>query len=314
MDFRLKIKLEKSDINISHENKLLIVGSCFSENIGERLVDSGFDTRINPFGVMFNPISVAQILKDGLNRKVFSNQDLYENKGKFHSLSHHGSFSGEKKIYLLDKINEIQSSLFEDISKTKTIIITFGSAWVYERIENEEVVANCHKLPSSFFDKRLLSIDEIVGEYESLIREFSDDVNFIFTVSPVRHWKDGAVENSRSKSVLHLAIQELAIQFENVSYFPSYEIVMDELRDYRFYTEDMLHPNKQAIDYVWSRFQSVYFSKETVSLVNRVESFNQLRNHRVLNQEMTQKHENKVLNELKELKKFLPNLKIGIHL
>lgn len=311
MDFRLKVKTKKSTLKISHNENFMSIGSCFSENIGNKLTESGFNVLTNPFGVIFNPISISNIMGDALRERKFVEDDFFEFEEKSYSLNHHGSFSNHNREELVSNVNENQSKFSDSLSKCKTVFITFGSAWVYEKSDNGKVVANCHKLPSKLFDKRLLSVGEIVEEYTSLVRMFSEDVNFVFTVSPVRHWKDGSVENTRSKAVLHLAIQELSIQFENVQYFPSYEIVMDELRDYRFFKEDMLHPNQQAVDYVWGKFQEAYCSDETIEISKRVESYRKLSQHIFIGSDLEKqkKHNQKIVNECIALEKLIPNFK-----
>ncbi len=305
MDFRIHVKAKKSEFEITHQDNLLSVGSCFSENIGAKLKNSGFNVNVNPFGVIFNPISISTILKDVFLRRKFTSSDLYEYQSKYYSLQHHGSFKSVNKKELIDRLNSTNTEIYSNINPTSTLIITFGSAWVYELNETNEIVANCHKLPNNIFTKRLLTVDEILAAYQQILPKFK---HVILTVSPVRHWKDGAVENTRSKSVLHLAIQRLEEQFSNVTYFPSYEIVVDELRDYRFFKEDMLHPNEQAINYVWEKFQDVYFSEKTLQINRKVEQFNKLRNHRVIDgdEDLIKQHQSKLEEEFKKVKEVLP--------
>lgn len=306
MEFRKQVKIQPSEFKISHSSQLLSIGSCFSENIGGKLTNAGFDILTNPFGIIFNPISIAQILSDAITEKVFDQSDIFENNSMNFSLNHHGLFKSEDSNDLLDDLNNQNQLLINSLKKSDLVLITLGTAWVYELIENNSIVANCHRLPNNLFSKRMLGIDEIIDSFKNIIPKLN---KVIFTVSPVRHWKDGVVENSRSKSTLHLAIQEMENQFDNVQYFPSYEIVMDELRDYRFYKEDMLHPNQQTVDYIWEKFQEVYFTEETEKLVSKVESFRRLSNHKLIDDLKKDELKQNIQREFKSIKNEIPNFK-----
>lgn len=311
MKFRLELNLKPNATSISHNDGIVSIGSCFSENIGRKLYQSGFKLSVNHFGVIFNPISISDILIKAINKEFYSFEDITEYDNIFYSLKHHGKFNAISKEYLLDEINSIQGELIEQLNSSNKLLITFGSAWVYEHVEEQIIVANCHKLPNKKFVKRLLSIEEIVSEYSKVIDKLPSSTHIIFTVSPVRHWKDGAIENTRSKSILHLAISELEQKYEAVSYFPSYEIVMDELRDYRFFNQDMLHPTNQAIDYIYGKFQDVYFSEETKNIIDRVEKFNLLNAHKSikLNSASDIKLKEKIDTELEHIQQILPDFK-----
>lgn len=272
----------KSEISISHPEHCLLMGSCFTENIGERLIQAKFNCNVNPFGIIYNPISLANSLNKIINKVVYSEQDLLENNGKFFSFDHHGSFSSFNQEECLDKINNEITCAHQHLLETKIVVVTLGTAWAYETIENNKLVANCHKLPAKNFTKRLLSVDEILHVWIPMVEQLKN-INFIFTVSPVRHINDGLHENNISKSVLHLAIHQLISNHNNCHYFGAYEMVIDELRDYRFFKEDMIHPSNQAIDYIWNKFADTYFNKQTQQLNQRIEKLQQAVNHRPFN-------------------------------
>lgn len=280
--FFLNTAVCKSEISISHQEHSLLLGSCFTENIGDKLSDYKFKVTTNPFGIIYNPISLANVLDKIVNNFKYSENDLEENNDKYFSFNHHGSFSSFNKNACLDNINKEIKSAQDKLSETKTIVITFGTAWVYELVESHRIVANCHKLPAKNFNKRLLLVDEILQSFSKIVSSLKN-INFIFTVSPVRHISDGLHENNLSKSVLHLAIHQLMIQHKNCSYFGAYEMVIDELRDYRFYKEDMIHPSSQAVDYVWEKFADTYFSNETKTLNLKIEKIQNAVNHRPFN-------------------------------
>ncbi|MBX2959086.1 MAG: GSCFA domain-containing protein [Flavobacteriales bacterium] len=282
MNFFLHTPTTKSKVNLSHQEAILLLGSCFTENIGEKLLNSKFKVNINPFGIIYNPISIANSLTRIVNNQLYNEQELSEQHKKWFSFDHHGSFSSFNQQECLTKINNEITCAYQHLQETKTIIITLGTAWVYKNIENNQIVANCHKIPAKNFTKRLLSVEEIVRQLSALANKLNK-INFLFTVSPVRHVSDGLHENNISKSVLHLAIHQLTSQHKNCSYFAAYEMVIDELRDYRFYKEDMIHPTPQAINYVWDKFASTYFNEQTTQLNQRIEKLQQAALHRPFN-------------------------------
>jgi hypothetical protein len=231
-------------------------------------------------GIVYNPLSIAEGLNRALDSNEYTENDLVYANELYHSWGHHGQFSGRDKQEVLDRVNLNQWELKKyQNSPNAALVITFGSAWVYEY--QGEVVANCHKIPSNRFTKRLLPVDEIVTTFNSLIERLAP-VNIILTVSPVRYIRDGLHESTLSKSVLHLAVDQLQKRFENVHYFPAYEILIDELRDYRFYAQDLVHPNDQAIEYIWSRFLNAFGDEQTQSMISQWEKLFQRMNHRPL--------------------------------
>lgn len=285
MELQTKVQIDRPDFFIGYNTKIMMLGSCFTENMGEKLEYFRFTTDVNPCGIVYNPASAANVLKILLERKRFTATDLIWNNGKWVSLFHHGSFSSSDQAECLRGINERLTTSAEQLKQADLLIITFGTSWVYRYLENGNLASNCHKLPATSFERFRLRVDEIIEEYKTLIerlRKQNPGIRILFTVSPIRHWKDGAHGNQLSKSVLLLAIDEFVRQLQNVYYFPSYEIVMDELRDYRFYVEDMLHVSAQATDYIWERFKETYISKEADPLMKRIDNVNKMKRHRPL--------------------------------
>lgn len=272
--FRTEVDVIKSDHKITYENLVMFIGSCFSDNIGEKLAHFKFNALLNPFGVLYNPISVANGLTFLYEKKIFKASDLHLHNGLWHSFYHHSSFSNKDPEICLRDINRSVQKGHDFLKNANHLFITFGTAWVFERLSSGEIVSNCHKIPSSEFKRYPLQVKEIVDLYSTLIariKTLNPNLHVVFTVSPIRHWKDGPVENQRSKSTLIMAVSELCRLITDVGYFPSYEIMMDDLRDYRFYAEDMLHPNNVAIQYIWGKFTGCYMSAETLKIMQEVE-------------------------------------------
>lgn len=283
MRFRTPIEIEPSPLHLTYRDEIMSLGSCFSDNIGQRLADAFFNIHINPFGILFNPASIATSLHRILDTTPYSQDELVQHDGMWHSMSHHGCYSSPNASDALRNINTALCAAHEHLKHTNILLLTFGTAWVYEY--NQQVVANCHKLPSHQFSRRRLRVEEITAQYATLIERVSTQyphLNIILTVSPVRHLKDGLHENQLSKATLLLAIEQLCTQFQNVTYFPAYEIVMDELRDYRYYADDMTHPSQPTIQYIWERFCATYMDKDTQVLVEQAEQIRRKLQHRPL--------------------------------
>lgn len=288
MNFRTIIPISASANRIEHRQQLMMFGSCFTENIGERLHNAKFKVDVNPFGIQYNPFSLAYSLDRLVENKPFTADELFEAHGLWHSFAHHSKFSAASKHDTLEKINRRLADSAKMLHKADFLFLTFGTAWVYELKETGAVVSNCHKLADKLFVRRRLSVAEIVEKYSQLLaklKSINPKLQVIFTVSPIRHWKDGAHENNVSKSVLLLAIEELQAKFDCVNYFPAYELQLDELRDYRFYTEDMLHPNATAINYIWDRFGESFFSAETKQTAVEMDKLRKALAHRPFNKE-----------------------------
>ncbi|MDR1809400.1 MAG: GSCFA domain-containing protein [Prevotella sp.] len=291
MDFRTNIVINPSEPTISHQSKLMLLGSCFAENIGNMLRENLFDVGINPFGILYNPASVSMALNRINDGKLFSEDELVYQNGLYHSFQHHGAFSNADKDKCLSGINEALKTASESLLRADTLLLTFGTAHVFRYIPTNAVVANCHKFPASDFKRSRLTIDEITDDWTALIRKLREQnprLNVLFTVSPIRHLKDGAHGNQLSKAVLLLAIERLQQQVERTYYFPSYELLLDDLRDYRFYGEDMLHPNATAVKYIWDAFCKACFDEPTMQIINEWSGIRQALNHRPLNGETEQ--------------------------
>jgi hypothetical protein len=283
MEFRTKLVL-KEGRPIQHQQKIALMGSCFSDSIGQKLSDSGFQVLVNPFGVLYNPMSISRNLKKIISQENYKAEEIKEHQQRYFHFDHHTSFSSHSLEQVLSSIQTNLESTREFVQNLDLLIITPGSAFVYESIDEKTIVANCHKLPDHRFSRRMLNIQEIVADFQSLypkLKEKLPDLRVIFTVSPVRHWKHGAHGNQLSKATLLLAIDEIQRIFPEVEYFPSYELLIDELRDYRFYSEDMLHPGTQTVEYIYECFSKVYFDDSTQNLAKQAENINQASRHQV---------------------------------
>lgn len=264
MEFRTPVEWHGESEEIKYSDHVLLMGSCFAENVGGLLLENKFSCDVNPFGILYNPLSIAKALRQMLDGKVYTMDDLFDSGGQWHSWMHHSSFSSTDADECLNRINSRLEKAASALPRTSWLIMTWGTAFVYEK--DSEVVGNCHKQPDRLFTRRLLDVDTICGEWNDALREAKQrfpGLKVMLSVSPIRHLKDGLHGNQISKSVLLLAIDRLCRELDFCHYFPSYEIVMDELRDYRFYAEDMLHPSPLAVKYIWECFCSTYMSKDT---------------------------------------------------
>lgn len=289
--FRTVIKPEKYSFRINYDSKMMFLGSCFSENIGENLESLRFDIDINPFGILYNPVSIKKSVDLLTHEIYFSEENLFLHNEQWHSFFHHSKFSDIDKNVALEKINSRIKISSDNLRNAEFLFITFGTAWVYESIETQDIVSNCHKLPANKFKRRLLNPDEITIEYFQLInslQNYNPDIKIIFTVSPIRHLKDGFSQNQLSKSILHIAINQIQDHYANCFYFPAYEIMNDDLRDYRFYTPDMLHPNETAINYLLDFFENSFFEEDTSLLKNEISKVLKAYNHRPFSLETNQ--------------------------
>ena len=275
MSFFTEIKIPEFPWKMDYSKSMMFFGSCFSENIGRKLIDLKFNVDLNPFGILYNPVSIANSLKILLEKRVFNENDLFQDQGIWNSFYHHSRFSDVDLETVLKMINDRIAISSDFLLKTDFLIITFGTSWVYELKKTGQIVSNCHKVPAAEFKHYRLGVYEITEAYRELLEDlwkFNPNLKVVFTVSPIRHWKDGAVENQVSKATLLLAIDRLLSGFGNSNcwYFPSYELMMDELRDYRFYAEDMLHISPVAIDYIFERFSKTIFADESMQLAKDV--------------------------------------------
>jgi hypothetical protein len=285
MDFTINGPKINIPERISIRKPLLVIGSCFAENIGALLQEQLFDVKINPFGIVYNPLSIVQQLMCIIRGKKFVADDLFEHNGLWHSWQHHGSFADADQDVVLSNINSQLEEAYLQLKKADWLIITLGSAFYYSLIDGQ-IVSNCHKVPAAHFKKKIATETSIIIFFEKLFKQLqkiNPNIKILFNVSPVRYVRDGLTENTISKSILHLAIHEIIKKNENCFYFPSYEIVIDELRDYRFYKADMVHPNEMAIAYIYEKFAAALFDEATKIVVKEVQQFNAFSNHKILN-------------------------------
>jgi len=281
MKFRTEISFEPLAEGIDHSVKIFALGSCFAESISERLQRAKFSVTTNPFGVLFNPLSIASAIERLSDTRTFAVCDIREGKEGFFSFDAHSSLDGKTQTEAFANLNKALAQGSTALHDAEWVILTFGTAWIYER--EGKVVANCHKQPASEFERRRLSVEEIVERYRPLFEGVLRDKKVILTVSPVRHLGDGLQENSVSKSILRLAVEELCERYENAHYFPSYEILMDDLRDYRYYADDLAHPSKMAVDYVWERFCEGMMTDGARTLLPQIEQIVIAAEHRPFN-------------------------------
>lgn len=260
MNLQTQLSFKPSQSQFGYEDSLLLLGSCFSENIEKKLSYHKFQSTTNPFGIIFNPIAIERLIQDAILDKTYTEEDVFELDGIWKSFYAHSTKNALSRLGAVIHLQEAQRLLREQLLKASHLILTLGTAWVYRHKSSGEIVANCHKVPQKEFSNELLSISDITSSLSKvleLIKKFNSKITIVFTVSPVRHIKDGFIENTRSKAHLLSAVHQLTND-SDITYFPSYELMMDELRDYRFYKSDMLHPSEQAVDYIWDKFIKVY--------------------------------------------------------
>ncbi len=288
MQFRTKIQPQPQQHNfINYEAKIVLFGSCFTENISEKLNYFKLQNSVNPFGILFHPKAIERLLTNIVNEKIYTEDELFFHNERWHCFDAHSSLSNASKTSLLNNLNSAIASTNQEIQHATHISITLGTAWAYRFIESDTLVSNCHKVPQKKFLKELLSVEEITESLEgiiTLIRSINTNASILFTVSPIRHLKDGFIENTQSKSHLIAAVHNVVEPRKNIHYFPSYEILLDELRDYRFYKEDMIHPNQVAIDYIWDQFSSVWISESAQITMLEVEKIQKGLSHKPFNQ------------------------------
>ncbi|MCK5815643.1 MAG: GSCFA domain-containing protein [Flavobacteriaceae bacterium] len=314
MNFRTQIPFSKKSNNpIDHTSKILLFGSCFSENIGAKFNYFKFKNAINPFGILFHPIAIEKLILNAINQKKYTKDDVFFHNERWHCFDAHSELSNPSKEVLLQNLNKIIESTYQQLNNSTDLIITLGTSWVYRDIESNQIVANCHKVPQKNFLKELLSVDEIMASLEdiiTLVKSINPTVNIIFTVSPVRHLKNGFTENNLSKAHLISAIHQVVEPINHIHYFESYEIMMDDLRDYRFYESDMIHPNKTAIDYIWEQFKNSWIHPSSFETMNEVDTIQKGLAHRPFNE--SSEHHQQFLQKL-QLKIKTLNTKHNIY-
>jgi hypothetical protein len=284
MELRTTFNIEPSPIKITYGDKIMFIGSCFASSMGSQLELGRMQVMINPAGSVYNPVSVCNTLDTIISEREFTRDDLYNYDGTWLSFFHYTDFSSEDPLKVLEKINKKSKEALTFLKNANFLFITLGTARVYRHKESGLIVSNCHKIPSANFDSELLTVNEVVelwAKQLDILRKLFPQLKVVFTISPVRHWKDGAHGNQVSKSVLFLAVEELLKHSVSPQYFPAYELVMDDLRDYRFYNDDMLHPSSAAINYIWEAFSGSYMDNSTISIWNEVVKVTKAVNHRI---------------------------------
>jgi hypothetical protein len=287
INYALNLKVNPFKQPIGLKSQSILLGSCFTEHLFNRLKTYQLKVALGPNGTVFNPLSLAKPFLLAINAETYQANDIIANQGLFFSKHHHGKYAHAKAETLLHQIQSEQSAFESNLSQTQYIVVTFGSAFVYERIQDQHIYANCHKLPANQFKKYLLSIDQIVETWEAIIIAMKikfPQIQWVFTVSPVKHLKDGVHENNLSKSVLLLAIQTLQNRQSQLTYFPAYELVNDDLRDYRFYANDGAHPSEQAIEYVMKTFKAAAFDEQAQSFMALMDKYLQMQQHKRLHE------------------------------
>lgn len=288
MIFTTKIPILKSNNPIDYDSKILSLGSCFAVNMAQKFNYFKFQNMCNPFGILFHPLAIEKIISKAINLDFFTEEDIFFHRERWHCFDVHSDICNVRKEEFLQKLNELVKVTNKQIKETSHIIITYGTAWIYRNKISGKTVANCHKVPKVEFDKEILplkTIEKSIYNTINLIEKVNPKCAIIFTVSPVRHIKDGFIENQRSKANLISALYSVleVLPFGVRGLFPSYEIMMDELRDYRYYAEDMLHPTQVAIDYIWERFSETNISENALLTMQEVGAIQRGLSHRPFN-------------------------------
>jgi len=285
MELRTVVKVDPSPFRITYNEPVMFIGSCFATSIGKQMEMGRMPVMINPAGTVYNPLSVLNTLDFAVSGRMISKEELFSHNGKWISFNHYTDFSSDDPDVLVEKINNKTAEAHRFIKKASCLFVTFGTARVYREKQSGRVVSNCHKIPSSHFENELLKVSDITGPWNhwlGLMNMKFPSLKIIFTISPIRHWKDGAHGNQLSKSTLFLAVEELLNHQSLPGYFPAYEIMMDDLRDYRFYDDDMLHPSSSAVSYIWEAFTGSYFDGRVKASWNDVSKIIKACNHRFI--------------------------------
>lgn len=314
MKFQTQVPVKKGGPQIDYHARMVLMGSCFVEHIGEKLGYYQFQQFTNPFGVLFNPIAITGLLERVVNQRWFTKNDLFFSNGRWHSYELHSVCSHADAGLMLEMVNNSMLKLYEELQRASHFVLTLGTSWVYRYLDANSVVANCHKQPQNLFEKELLDIQEIVLQLEKadhLIKSMNPECTVITTVSPVRHIKDGIVANQRSKAHLIAAVHQFLETADAWSYFPSYEILMDELRDYRFYADDMIHPSPMAVEVVWLRFLEAWVAPGAHSVMEKTDRIRKGLKHKPFDPEGEAhlKFVNKLKEQINELVAEFPHMK-----
>ncbi len=312
-DFRTLVRNREANIKITHLDKIMFLGSCFAENISSILATYKFQIALNPFGIMYNPISLGNALEHLVDAKEYLIEDVFEHNSLWHSFDHHSEMSSASANEMLDKMNNTRAQATLFLTDAKFLVLTIGTAYVYKAIKSKRIVANCHKLPADNFEHILLEpaqIFERLNEVILKVKAFNQEIEIILTVSPIRHIRNGLINSQRSKSHLIAAVHQLCEALSFVNYFPAYELMMDDLRDYRFYKEDMIHPNRVAINYIWNEFSRTMIDMTTANSFLELEQLRKAVSHKPFNVNTLshQKFIKQQLDKLEKLEQKYPSL------
>lgn len=314
--FRTEIEQSKATFSLHHKDLFITLGSCFSDQIGKRLSSNKFDTLVNPFGTIFNPLSVFELIDMAMEPSTALEEALLHRDGLYYNYKLHSSFRNRDKKKLFETIQKQLNLTQQRLTKAKVLFLTFGTAWVYRTKDSGMLVTNCHKQAQKKFDKHLLSVEEIMTAFMSmkeLIHEINPDLQIVLTVSPVRHTRESLSLNATSKAILRLACHYLSDLAEDVHYFPSYEIVTDDLRDYRFYEKDLIHPNEQAIDYIWDIFIKTFCAADTKQTLNQWRKIQSALSHKPFNPK-EKKHQDFLRQTLTKLQNLPDEINVEIEI
>lgn len=316
MELRTTFNIEPSEKKISYNDPVMFIGSCFASSIGFQLRRGGMPVMVNPAGAVYNPVSVVNTIETIISGREFDKDDLHYHNGSYLSFYHYTDFSSEDPDEVLHKINSKSLEASDFLKKAKFLFVTFGTARIYRWKNSGLIVSNCHKIPSAQFDREMLTVNDITELWNAQLTDLNKlfpGLKIVFTISPVRHWKDGAHGNQISKSVLFLAIEELLKHPTSPGYFPAYELVMDDLRDYRFYSDDMLHPSEAAINYIWEAFSGCYIDNKTLGIWYEVSRITKARNHIFKNESGIgiRSLSEKMLKQISDIEKRVPSLDLS---
>ena len=312
MILQTEIKIQPLEQTIAYGDGLLFLGSCFADEVGGICKGLGFNALVNPFGVLYNPASIAQTVERLQSGKPFSHDDVIAvGEGQYCTFNHNTAFWNTSETTLLEQVNDNLKTAHGHFLKSKWMVLSLGTSWVFRCDESQQVVANCHKLPANRFEREFLTVEQSTALLSDLVKQ-QPAKQFIFTVSPLRHMKDGLHENQLSKAALLLAVDQVCQQFKNAHYFPAYEILLDELRDYRFYKEDMVHPTEQAVRYIWERFVDFAIDLKEKPAMHAATELRQMLQHKPLFPESDsyRKFELQREQRIAEMKRNYPNISL----
>jgi hypothetical protein len=311
MELLLPFQVSSSPVKISYRDKILLTGSCFTEEIGKRMQNLKFDVLQNPNGILYDPVSISSALVSYIENRKFTEEDLFLLNELWHSWQYHSLFSGMNKENVLQNINHSQFEAHQFLKTASWLIITAGTSWHYQLKQSGEPVANCHKAPQDFFEKRLLPLEEIIYNVSTAVtkvQSFNPQLKVIFTISPVRHVRDGVIENNRSKARLIEAIHYVIENTQNVFYFPAYELIIDVLRDYRFYKNDLVHPSDTATEFVFETFCNAFLDEPGKKLLEEIKMIAAAMSHKPFQRQSAshKKFMNAQLEKIKAIKTKFP--------